>query len=90
MDEYITLMTGDGEELQFEELATIFFNTKDYAILKPVRPIEGMEDEEAFVFRYHKRKDGKKVYDIVTDEQIIEAVFDEYNHLVEMQEEQDA
>jgi hypothetical protein len=49
-----------------------------------------MEDEEAFVFRYHKRKDGKKVYDIVTDEQIIEAVFDEYNHLVEMQEDQDA
>ena len=48
-DDVITLMTADGEEVDFVEIAGIAYRGNFYAILQPVELLDGMEDDEALV-----------------------------------------
>lgn len=82
-DDIITLMTANGEEVDFVEVAGIAYRGNFYAILQPVELLEGMEEDEALVFKVSRGKDGEDRFEIELDDTIIDAVFDEYNKLLD-------
>lgn len=65
---------------EFEQVAYIPIEEKDYVILKPVKPFKGMKDDEAFVFEMIAEDDDEQLIP-VTDDEIIDAVFAEYDKL---------
>ena len=85
-DDIVTLMTESGEEVDFVEIAGIAHNGKFYAILQPVELLEGMEEDEALVFEVVRNADGSDGFNVVLDDEIIDAVFEEYNRLLEESE----
>ncbi|MBR5192069.1 MAG: DUF1292 domain-containing protein [Clostridia bacterium] len=82
-EDYITLTTADGEEVDFVEIAGIAYKGNFYAILQPVELLEGMDDDEALVFKVTKNRDGSDNFEIELDDEIIEAVFTEYGKLLD-------
>ncbi|MGN0813392.1 MAG: DUF1292 domain-containing protein [Candidatus Coproplasma sp.] len=89
-DSQIRLTNEDGTELVFNQVAVIPFDNTIFAILAPVSEIEGVNDDEAIVFRVDER-DGEDVLVLEEDEQTAMAVFDEYVKLwEESQEEENA
>jgi hypothetical protein len=89
-DDIVTLTSPDGEEIDFVEIAGIKLENGFYAILQPVELLEGMGEDEALVFAVTKTEDGEDSFSIELDDEIIDAVFAEYNRLLdEMQNEQE-
>ena len=82
-DDVITLMTAEGEEVDFVEIAGIAYRGNFYAILQPVELLDGMEEDEALVFKVSRGKDGEDKFEIELDDTVIDAVFEEYNKLLD-------
>lgn len=82
-DDVVTLLSATGEEIDFVEIAGIAYKGHFYAILQPVELLEGMDDDEALVFEVARTEDGSDTFRIVLDDDIIDAVFEEYNKLYE-------
>lgn len=80
-DDIITLLSATGEEIDFVEIAGIAHKGNFYAILQPVELLEGMADDEALVFKVSRNEDGNDNFNIELDDEIIDAVFAEYNRL---------
>ena len=80
-DDIITLLSDKGEEMKFTEIAGIAYKNSFYAILQPVKLLDGMDDDEALVFKVTKGSDGEDKFEIELDDNIIDAVFEEYNKL---------
>ena len=80
-----TLLSADGEEIDFVEIAGIAYNGRFYAILQPVELLNGMEEDEALVFQVSRGADGEDKFEIETDERIIDAVFKIYGDLLDEQ-----
>jgi len=80
----IILLTNDrGERVGFEPVATVPYRDETYMILRPVTRMEGADEGDAFVFSV-SQVDGDRPEDsgsyltMVTDDGIIDAVFDLY------------
>ena len=86
-DDIVVLLTADGEEIRFIEIAGIAHKGNFYAILQPEELIEGMADDEAFVFRVSRGENGNEKFEIELDDEIIEAVFKIYYNLLDNQVE---
>lgn len=82
-DDIIELVNADGETVQFVEIAGIAHRGNFYAILQPVELLEGMDDDEALVFKVTRGRDGEDSFEIELDDDIIDAVFKEYNRLLD-------
>jgi len=82
-DDVVTLLSDDGEEIDFIEVAGIAYRGNFYAVLQPVELLEGMEEDEALVFKVTRGKDGEDKFEIELDDAIIDAVFEEYNKLLD-------
>ena len=82
-DDVVTLMSANGEEIDFIEIAGIAYRGNFYAILQPVELLDGMDDDEALVFKVTRGKDGEDKFEIELDDSIIDAVFAEYNKLLD-------
>lgn len=82
-DDIITLQTADGEDIDFLEIAGIAYNGGFYMILQPVELLDGMADDEALVFKVERGKDGDDKFEIELDDEVIDAVFFEYNRLLD-------
>lgn len=82
-DDIVTLRTQSGEEIDFVEIAGIAHKGNFYAILQPVELLEGMADDEALVFRVSRGENGEDKFEIELDDGIIDAVFAEYNRLLD-------
>lgn len=82
-DDIITLTTPDGEEIDFCEIAGIAYNGNFYAILQPVELLDGMDDDEALVFKVTRGDEGEDKFEIELDDAVIDAVFEEYNKLLD-------
>ena len=87
-DEYVTLKGQDGEEVDFIDIAGISLDSGYYAILQPVNLFEGMEEDEALVFRVDKLENGEDKFTFVADDMIVDEVFAEYGRLIDESEEQ--
>jgi len=81
-DDIVTLITEDGKEIDFVEIAGIAYRGNFYAVLQPVELLEGMDEDEALVFRVTKGEDGQDNFEIELDDAVIDAVFVEYQKLL--------
>ena len=88
-DDIVTLLSADGEEIDFVEIAGIAHKGNFYAILQPVELVEGMSDDEALVFLVERGEDGEDRFTIELDDEIIDAVFAEYNRLLDEAQDED-
>lgn len=77
-DEIITLFDDDGKPVDFNEVACIEYEGEFYALLQPVEPLEGLGDDEALVFKVREEDEENDIFEQVSDENILEAVFNEY------------
>ena len=84
-EEIITLVTENGEEVDFIEIAGIELGESFYVILQPVELLDGMGEDEALVFEIVESEEGNK-FEIVMDDETIDAVFEEYNRLLDEEE----
>ena len=82
-DDIVTLRSATGEDIDFVEIAGIAHKGNFYAILQPVELLEGMADDEALVFKVSRGPDGEDRFEIELNDQIIDAVFAEYNRLLD-------
>ena len=81
--EIITLQTTDGEDVEFLNIAGILLEENYYLILQPVERPEGMQEDETLVFSVTLNNAGEETYNIVLDNEIIDAVFSEYYRLLD-------
>ena len=79
-NDVLVLKNEKGEEIAFEQIALIPKEEKVYLIVKPVQPIEGVGEGEGLVLLINE---GLRQFDLVTDEGVIDEVFDVYDQLVE-------
>ena len=82
-DDIVTLLSANGEEIDFVEIAGIAYKGSFYAVLQPVELLDGMDDDEALVFKVTRGKDGEDKFEIELDDSVIDAVFTEYNRLLD-------
>lgn len=80
-EDVVTLLSANGEEVDFIEIAGIAYNDSFYAILQPVELLSGMDDDEALVFKVSLGNDGKDKFEIELDDAVIDAVFEIYDKL---------
>lgn len=82
-NDVIILKNELGEEIAFEQIALIPLKEKTYCILKPVKPIEGMGEDEGLVFSIETNEEGLEYLALVVDEKVIDDVFVVYDELIE-------
>ena len=80
----VILLTNDrGERVGFEPVATVPYRDGLYMILRPVTPMEGADEGDAFVFSVtqvdgDQPEDSGSYLTMETDDEIIDAVFNLY------------
>lgn len=77
-DEIITLTDDEGKPVDFYEVACIEYQGDFYALLQPVEPLEGLGEDEALIFKVSEEDEDNDIFEPVTDESILDAVFNEY------------
>ena len=81
-NDLIRLYDEDGEETVFRQVAVTSIEDAVYAILKPEEPFEGLGEDEALVFALEKNDSGDASLLLVSDSDIIDAVFEDYYNLL--------
>ena len=79
-NDVLVLKNENGDEIAFEQIALIPKGEKVYLIVKPVQPMEGLGEDEGLVLLINE---GLRQFDLVTEENIIDEVFEVYDQLVE-------
>ena len=79
----VILYNEHGEPVEFEQIAIIPYSERVYIILHPVTRLEGLGEDEGLVFTVDTNDDGSEVLNLVIENDIIDAVFDIYDSLVE-------
>ena len=82
----VTLVTDQGEEVEFDVIASVELNEKLYFIMQPVVLLEDMTEDDALVFEVSPVNDEEDKFDLVTDDAILDAVFAEYDKLLAEEE----
>jgi len=83
----IILYNEKGEPTEFEQAALIPYEHKMYAILSLAKPNNDIGDDEGLVFAIEADENEKYSLVLVTDEEIINAVFDIYESLLDEYED---
>ena len=74
----MTFLDENGNKVQFEAIARIYLEDKEYLLLAPV---EEKDSEDIYVFRIDE-VDGKQELNLVEDDKEFIAVKKEYNKLL--------
>lgn len=82
-DEIITLRSATGEDIDFIAVAEINHKGGYYLILQPVELLEGMEENEAIVFKIVRDRDGSETLHVELDDSIVDGVFEKYERLID-------
>ena len=77
-EEIITLYDDNDNPVDFNEVAVVEYQGDFYALLQPVEPIEGLGEDEAIIFKVVQKDDETDEFEPVTDESVLDAVFNEY------------
>lgn len=81
----ILLYDEEGNETEFEVVATLELDDNEYAILLPrddERDPDADEEEEAYILRIEQDDDGEDVLVGIEDEEELNAVIEAYEELV--------
>ncbi|MBD5132265.1 MAG: DUF1292 domain-containing protein [Clostridiales bacterium] len=77
-EETITLYDDNNNPVDFNEVAVIEYEGEFYALMQPVEPMEGLGEDEAIIFKIIQKDDDTDEFVPVTDESVLDAVFNEY------------
>ncbi|MCH5165721.1 MAG: DUF1292 domain-containing protein [Clostridiales bacterium] len=77
-EEVITLYDDNNNAVDFNEVAVVEYEGEFYALLQPVEPMEGLGEDEAIIFKVVQKDDETDEFEPVTDESVLDAVFNEY------------
>lgn len=77
-EEVITLYDDNNNAVDFNEVAVVEYDGDFYALLQPVEPMEGLGEDEAIIFKIVQKDDETDEFEPVTDEAVLDAVFNEY------------
>ncbi len=80
-NENIKLYDEKNECVEFEQIATIPMEERIFVILKPVTAMENVAEDEAIVFEIQEI-DEEDCLVVVTEDKIIDKVFDEYYQML--------
>ncbi len=79
----VVLYDEEDNAVEFEQVAVIPMNDSVYVLLVPVEPMEGVGEDEAIVFVIEEDEDNEPLLSIVMEDDVVDAVFAEYEKLVE-------
>ena len=78
----ITLLTANGKEVRFVEIAGIAYEDGFYSIMKPIELLEGMREDEVIIFKVTRGENNKNRYVMELNEDICKGVLDEHERLI--------
>lgn len=81
-NDVVVLRNENGEDIRFEQIATIPMKNTTYFILLPLDKIDGVGENEGLVFEILETEEGE-VLSLVTDGDTIDKVFAVYDELVD-------
>ena len=76
-DDIVTLTTEEGEDIDFNIVDEVALGDDFYAIMQPLRDLDGVSKDEALVFRIVETESGDE-YELVIDDDIIDSVLSLY------------
>ena len=77
--EIITLHDDKNKAVEFMQIACVDYEGQFYALLKPVKAMDGIAEDEVVIFKLAEGKDGADDQFVpVESEELLNAVFDEY------------
>lgn len=76
--EIMSFKDEQGNKVDFEAIARIYLEEKEYLLLSPV---DG-DSDDMFAFRVDKNDDGKEELNLVEDDNEFEAIKKEYKKLL--------
>ena len=82
-EDNIILFDDDNNPVEFEQVAVIPMDDSVYVILVPVTPMEGVGEGEGVVFVIEEDDEGEALLSLVVEDDVIDAVFNEYDSLLE-------
>ena len=78
----IYMTDNNGKVLKFDQIAVIPHDDDLYCILKPITQIDGVDENEAIVFRVDTDSDGNNILEPEFDEIKAYRIFQEYLKLI--------
>lgn len=83
LDDVVTLVDEEGNEVEFELIMSMEANDREYAILAPLQEDEELEDDEAYIFRLEYDEEEEMLLIPIEDDEEYEMVVEVYNTLIE-------
>ncbi len=77
-EEIVTLYDENDQPVDFIEVACVDYDGDFYALLEPVEPMEGLEEGDVLIFKIIENENGEDTFEPVADEELLNAVFEEY------------
>lgn len=86
--EIVVLTDDEGKDVEFEVAAGIDYQDGYYMVLVPKEKYDGIEEDEAIIFRVEEDENDPEyiTYVPVEDESLLDALFAEYLKAVEAEE----
>ena len=79
-DEEALILDTKAGVTKFNVIAGVAYKQRFFFIVQPDELLDGMSDDEAFVFEYKWR--GGETYEFIEDDRIINAVFKKYDMML--------
>ncbi len=89
-EEVVTFVDEDGNEIDFDVIAVLDYKDLWYIYLSPVKPTEGFEEGDLFICRIDEDENSEELYVPVEDEALLSDLMEEFDKLVESEEDEDA
>ena len=74
----IMLYDEQGKEVEFEQIALIPVKEEVYTILKPVKPMEGLGEDQGIVFHLEETEEGEELLTVVEDDKMTKEEYEDY------------
>lgn len=88
-EEVVTLVDDEGNEVDFYEVATLDYKDKWYIFLEPAEELEGFEDGDLLIYELGEDDKGEETFLPVESEETLNAVFAEFQKMMEEEGEED-
>jgi len=79
----VVLVDPNGKEVKFEFVDVVEREDKMYAVLHPIEPLEGMDEDSCVIFAMEVQDDDSVLLNAIEDEAELEAVYAQYVELCE-------
>ena len=74
----ITLLDMNNNDVDFYHVATIDYEEKWYVFLQPVKPIEGIGEDEVIIYELGLDDDGDDKFIPIENDELLDKIFQEY------------